>query len=407
MGKVTLLLLRGPAENIQVMYPLVERYDNSGTFTWHVPTSLEPDTTHYGLQLIVESNGQYQYSTQFGIYNPKYTGKVTASMPTLTSTTTTSATPLSTFNPRSNSNLFAWWGQNGQAPLGDFCKDTTYDVIVMSFLNKFKGAGGYPGMNLGTYTHTFPQTPAQAAAGATDLWDAKDVAADIVKCQAAGKKVFLSLGGAVAHASENFASEAEGSAFATMVWNLFLGGTSELRPFGSVVLDGIDINNESWNLLGYSSLISGLRSSMNGNAGTAPSGKYWLSGAAWPCDKITNSPNIPYASFSAFDYITVQFYNSGTTVTCNHMSPPSSTSGFTAAVKQWSAAMSGNTMLLVGALAVSQGQYGFLGTSDLVTEVGQVRKLGLTNVAGYALWDATVAQQIGMDQPVKAALIKG
>ena len=392
------------------MYPLVEGYDNTGTFTWHVPTSLEPDTTHYGLQLIVESNGQYQYSTQFGVYNPSYTGKVTASMPTLTSTATTSTTsaaPLSTFSPRSNTNLFAWWGQNGQAPLGDFCKDTTYDVIIMSFLNTYKGAGGYPGMNLGTYTHTFPQTPAQKAAGATDLWDAKDVAADIVKCQAAGKKIFLSLGGAVAHASENFATEQEGTDFANMVWNLFLGGTSTLRPFGSVVLDGIDINNESWNTLGYGSLITGLRSQMDANKKTAPSGQYWLSGAAWPCDKITNSPNIPYSSFGSFDYITVQFYNSGTGVACNHISPPTSTSGFTAAVKQWSAAMSANTMLLVGALGVSQGQYGFLPPADLVTEVGQIRKLGLNNVGGYSLWDATVAQQIGMDGPVKAALIKG
>ena len=277
----------------------------------------------------------------------------------------------------------------------------------MSFLNVFKGAGGYPGMNLGTYTHTFAQTPAQAAAGATDLWDAKDVAADIKICQAAGKKVFLSLGGAVAHAEENFATEAEGAAFATMVWNLFLGGSSALRPFGSVVLDGIDINNESWNIVGYASLISGLRSQMDGNAGSAPSGKYWLSGAAWPCDKITNSPNIPYNSFSTFDYITVQFYNSGTAATCNHVSPPTSGSGFSAAVKQWSAAMPGNTMLLVGALAVSQDQFGFLATDDLVIEVGQTRKLGLKNVGGYSLWDATYAQQIGMDKPVKTALING
>jgi hypothetical protein len=40
---------------------------NSGSFVWTPSSSLEADVTHYGLQLIDDVTGQYQYSTQFGI----------------------------------------------------------------------------------------------------------------------------------------------------------------------------------------------------------------------------------------------------------------------------------------------------------------------------------------------------
>lgn len=46
---------------------LAEGINNSGSFQWTPASSLEADTTHYGLQLIDDVNGQYQYSTQFGI----------------------------------------------------------------------------------------------------------------------------------------------------------------------------------------------------------------------------------------------------------------------------------------------------------------------------------------------------
>jgi hypothetical protein len=65
-NKVSLLLLRGPSTNVVPIQTLAENIDNSGSFAWTPASTLEADVTHYGLQLI-ESNGQYQYSTQFGI----------------------------------------------------------------------------------------------------------------------------------------------------------------------------------------------------------------------------------------------------------------------------------------------------------------------------------------------------
>jgi hypothetical protein len=46
---------------------LAEGINNSGSFAWTPASSLEADSSRYGLQLIDDVTGQYQYSTQFGI----------------------------------------------------------------------------------------------------------------------------------------------------------------------------------------------------------------------------------------------------------------------------------------------------------------------------------------------------
>ncbi|KAM3424896.1 hypothetical protein BST61_g6871 [Cercospora zeina] len=73
-GTVTLLLLKGPSTNAVPQYPIVEHIDNSGSYVWTPATDLEPteNAQGYGIQLIVDATGQYQYTTQFGISNPDY-----------------------------------------------------------------------------------------------------------------------------------------------------------------------------------------------------------------------------------------------------------------------------------------------------------------------------------------------
>ncbi|KAL7271064.1 hypothetical protein RUND412_006203 [Rhizina undulata] len=68
-GTVTLILLRGPSTNVVPLSVIAENIDNTGSYVWTPSTSLEDDVTHYGIELIVDSTGQYQYSTQFGISN--------------------------------------------------------------------------------------------------------------------------------------------------------------------------------------------------------------------------------------------------------------------------------------------------------------------------------------------------
>jgi len=80
-GTVTLVLLKGPPENAVPQYAIAEKIDNSGVYAWTPKDNLEPtaDATGYGIQLIVDSNGQYQYTTQFGISNPDYSPEPTSS----------------------------------------------------------------------------------------------------------------------------------------------------------------------------------------------------------------------------------------------------------------------------------------------------------------------------------------
>lgn len=68
-GKVSIFLLRGPSDNVVPIATLADAVDNSGHFQWTPASSLEADASHYGIQIVVEGTGQYQYSTQFGIEN--------------------------------------------------------------------------------------------------------------------------------------------------------------------------------------------------------------------------------------------------------------------------------------------------------------------------------------------------
>lgn len=62
------------------------------------------------------------------------------------------------------------------------------------------------------------------------------VGADIKTCQAKGKILTISLGGA--GGSVGFSSDSQAETLADTVWDTFLGGSSSTRPFGDAVLDG-------------------------------------------------------------------------------------------------------------------------------------------------------------------------
>jgi chitinase len=76
----------------------------------------------------------------------------------------------------------------------------------------------------------------------TGLADCSFLSADIETCQSKDKIVTLSLGGATG--SVGFASAEQAEEFAGTVWDLFLGGESDTRPFGDAVLDGVDLDIE-------------------------------------------------------------------------------------------------------------------------------------------------------------------
>ncbi|KAK6400960.1 hypothetical protein LTR81_023850 [Elasticomyces elasticus] len=90
-GTVTLVLLKGPATNAVPQYAIVEKIENSGSYVWTVSTDLAPGETGYGLQLIDDKTGAYQYTTQFGVSNPDYNPAKVSSTSSTRATSTKSA----------------------------------------------------------------------------------------------------------------------------------------------------------------------------------------------------------------------------------------------------------------------------------------------------------------------------
>uniref|UniRef100_A0A7M6DLR9 chitinase n=2 Tax=Clytia hemisphaerica TaxID=252671 RepID=A0A7M6DLR9_9CNID len=89
------------------------------------------------------------------------------------------------------------------------------------------------------------------------------IEAGIKECQARGKQVLLSLGGATG--GYGFKNDAEAKLFAQRVWDLVLGGDKlkKLRPFGSAVLDGVDLDIEGGSHIGYTQFTRTLRRCMD------------------------------------------------------------------------------------------------------------------------------------------------
>ncbi|KAG8680715.1 Chitinase 1 [Ceratobasidium sp. 394] len=190
---------------------------------------------------------------------------------------------------RLNSNQAGW-----QKPIDYYCGDNSVDVFPVAFVNQFFGTGGLPALNLAntcnpTDNGTFP---------GTGLANCASLASSIKSCQAKGKLLTLSLGGA--GGAYGFQSDAQGVQFADTVWNLFLGGSSSTRPFGDAVLDGVDLDIEAGTGTGYVAFVNQLRSHFTG-----ASKKYYVTAA--PQCVYPDAALGSVINNAVFDAIYVQF----------------------------------------------------------------------------------------------------
>ncbi|KAK9330952.1 glycoside hydrolase superfamily [Lipomyces starkeyi] len=203
------------------------------------------------------------------------------------------ARPAYAYSSSSSDNVVVYWGQasaGSQQPLSYYCQSNSVDIVVLSFLMTFYAADGLPEVN-------FANACSDTFSGTT-LLQCDTIAQDIQTCQSMGKKVLLSLGGAAG--LYGFSSDSEGSSFATTLWNMFGGGTSDYRPFDTAVIDGFDLDIENGNSVGYAAFVKQMRSLYNG-------GDYYISGA----------PQCPFPDASIgdaldnawFDFVFIQFYN--------------------------------------------------------------------------------------------------
>ncbi|KAF7339953.1 Glycoside hydrolase family 18 protein [Mycena venus] len=296
-----------------------------------------------------------------------------------------------------------YWGQNSigaiagtnpanyQKTLSFYCNDNAVDVFPVAFVNVFFGTGGLPSINLAntcnpTDNATFPGTA---------LPNCSKLASDITTCQSKGKLVTISLGGATG--SVGFSSDAQGTAFANTIWNLFLGGTSSTRPFGTAVLDGVDLDIEGGGGVGYAAFVNTIRSLASG-----ASKRYYITAApqcVYPdsaLGSVLNSAN--------FDAIYVQFYN-------NPCSLPNfaSASGWNFGIwDQWARTLSPNpnVKVYIGAPASSTAAgSGYVDIGTLSSIAAQMRK-SFPSFGGVMLWDASQAYANNrFDLAIKNALV--
>lgn len=153
------------------------------------------------------------------------------------------------FNATANDITIAYYGQTNMTQyvnLTQLCSGLSLDIITLGFVSGFYGSKGALNISMdfnGYLCKSANET--QIAAGMGSLLDCVGdrFAAEVAACQAMGKKVLLSVGGASANLT--IPSTKAATALAQTLWDLFLGGDGYkgkgVRPFGSVVLDGLDI----------------------------------------------------------------------------------------------------------------------------------------------------------------------
>ncbi|KDQ09186.1 carbohydrate-binding module family 5 protein [Botryobasidium botryosum FD-172 SS1] len=285
-----------------------------------------------------------------------------------------------------NDNLAVYWGQNSygaahsdqqnfQRPLSFYCQDDSIDVFPLAFLNVFFGPGGEPEINLAnvcnpTDNATFP---------GTDLANCESMAQDIATCQAKGKKITISLGGATGGGA--FSNDNQAKSFADQIWNLFLGGSSSTRPFGAAVLDGVDLDIEGGGGSGYIAFVNQLRSHYAG-----ASKKYYITGA--PQCVYPDGAMSPVLNAAVFDAVYVQFYNNA----CGLPSYPGTNWNFgTWDIWARTISLNKNVKIYIGAPAApSAAGSGYQELVKLRT-IAQDMRSSFPSFGGVMLWDASQA----------------
>ncbi|KAF5377574.1 hypothetical protein D9615_005148 [Tricholomella constricta] len=313
-----------------------------------------------------------------------------------------------------------YWGQNSygaahgtdtanfQKRLSYYCNDNAIDVFPVAFLNVFFGTGGLPSINLANICSpsdngTFP---------GTNLANCASLASDINACQAKGKIVTISLGGA--SASTGFQSDSQASTFAQTIWDLFLGGSSSTRPFGSAVLDGVDLDIEGGGSAYYATFVNKIRSLASG-AGK----KYYVTAApqcVFPDGALGAVLNA--ANFDAV-YGGLHFCILITTYMISRLASQQSSSITTLVASNhlnwnygiwdnWARVTSPNknVKIYIGAPASSSAAgSGYVSIATLKNIAGEMRK-SFPSFGGVMLWDASQAYANNRyDLAIKNALV--
>ncbi|KAF9984511.1 Chitinase 1 [Mortierella antarctica] len=217
------------------------------------------------------------------------------------------------------------------------------------------------------------------------------MAQDIKFCQSQGKAVILSIGGA--SGSYAIGDSAAGQAFAKTIWDMFLGGSSETRPFEDAILDGVDLDLEDGATQGYVGFLETLRDSFAGS-----SRQYYITGA--PQCPMPNRWFEPMMVSSWFDMLFVQFYN-------NNCGADKGSFNF-AAWNEWatSSSIKKSVKIYLG-VPGGPGAAGsnVLTADQLIEVISQVQSY--SNFGGVMMWDAGSTSVSGLAAVAARALAGG
>jgi len=302
------------------------------------------------------------------------------------------------FEPLAPNSIVMYWGQNGggnEPSLAQACS-YGYDVITLAFMISFIDTRqpscaipNAPDLNFalhGDQCETWNNCPFLLNCSST-------IGKDIATCQKQGKKIVLSLGGAVG--SYGFTSDSQAQTFAHTLWGMFFEGTSALRPFGSAILDGVDLDIEGGSTSGYSAFVKAIRSLMS------QSGRSYI---------ISGAPQCPYPDAylgpkagtalgdagSSFTFVSVQFYNNYCGL--------SSLNDFWTSFKSWhTAASSAGYKVMVGLPASPSAGGGYVPYTNVCNIMSQL--ISYSHFGGFMFWDDSYDIKNGMySQKIKQCM---
>ncbi|KAG6865651.1 hypothetical protein C0991_000570 [Blastosporella zonata] len=269
-------------------------------------------------------------------------------------------------------------------------QDDTISTIPLAFLSSFFSTGGLPEFDMSS-TCSSSGNPFPG----TSLANCQSMASQIKACQAKGKIITLSLGGATGDST--FTSDAQGEKFADTIWNLFLGGSSSTRPFGTAVLDGIDLDIEGGgSTVGFAAFVNRIRSHAKG-----ASKKYYVT-AAPQC--VFPDANLgPILNSVAFDAVYVQFYNNY----CGVQNYNNANAWNFGTWDKWAKtqAVNKNVKVYIGAPASSTAAGSGYVSAATLGQIAKETRAKYSSFGGVMLWDASQAYANGhYDKQVKNAM---
>ncbi|CDP17850.1 unnamed protein product [Coffea canephora] len=224
-----------------------------------------------------------------------------------------------------------YWGRSSrEANLSEICTNSTYEIVVIASL-KFVGYQAVLELD----HHCAPSINGSCAF----------LGAQIESCQSKGIKVFVSLDGRPDFCSRDVQYVAE------HIWNNFLGGQSDSRPFGDAVVDGIDFHIQS----GSNRYLDALAETLS-KYSTADK-KVYLSAA--PRCRIPDYYLDIAIKKGLFDYVWVQFFEEPS---CDYSS--GNITNLSISWEEWHSYVPDNTALFLGLTGIS-GVEGYIKCRDL------------------------------------------